>query len=458
MDPNAIASMRPHARRALLVYLTALEDDEADSPVQPDTQPTVDPALTQVSASATQSRPTAEPAPPASSVAGPPNGPELVNAAPLSDSEIFNFLNLPSPQAPSAHATVPTLQPPPPPTIVSSPAIASPLTGNPALGYSPSAAQVLAASTGSVGPGIPLSNGSALLPTGAITLPASSGPVPYGIPPVHRNTWGPPRSSAPGPLSDINALTAGSPDISMADGDGEPPSPVLTLPVATDAPPHGSRLALPTLCNFCDEPWPQHASALLLRLVEDLSEFAKPDPTDTNPNHLDAPISKSIDVCMRHRLEKDFEDNLSDPLWPTTIDFDRLPERIVLHAAAALEVVRSPRGNPLFDALEAKVNGGLDLKSLNASEDPLLGTNCGYYGEQGFNAIADTLRFIRKPLKPADTSPLAPGDFYFYVIIPYVAFLLIRDDRPELDEDAAWKELARSNKFGRVRFPDIEYE
>ncbi|KAG9043186.1 hypothetical protein FS837_009921 [Tulasnella sp. UAMH 9824] len=724
MDQNTIASMTPQARRALLAYLAALGDEAAVAPVQPN----VDPALTQGPASATQSTTAAGPtpsAPPTSSVASLPNtanGPGHVNTTPLSDSEIFNFLNLPPPQPPSAHATMPA------PQAAVSPAFASPLTGNPALGYSPTAAQVLAASTGSVGGGsVTPSNRPTVFPTTVAAVPASSGTVPYGIPPVHRNTWGTSRSSAPGiptqvppslgtrlfppsnsgrqshslasmsavlqpqhardaratarqarkptrgpihprhwflvPSPDIEYLTnhvkvactkAGlgkyfaimkdynpaqvdatirtafssvefdkygyrymelsrltehdfwaslaaevgeaeqesdedsshSPpeeivdcpicDQSFAESifakherscPGPPPSPKLaassrrsrrgsrrsyspstasseipssrssiasstrskTRPrkvhlrvkdspperqgdsspepslasahpmpsddEATDQPeeadddhgksdtkqpsrsqtagspdvsmangdvdesPDSSGPAPPTICCFCDEPWPEHASAWLLRLVKDVSEGASPDPTPANPNHLDVSISKSINVCMRHRLEKDLEDNGSDPRWPTTINFDRLPERIMLHATAALEVVKSPRGNPLFDALEAKVNDGLDLKSIHASEDPLVRTNCGYYGEQGFTAIADTLRFsVRRQIKSADTSPLDPSDFYFYVIIPYVACLLIREDRPELDEEAAWKELARSNKFGMLHFPDIEYE
>lgn len=164
----------------------------------------MDPALSQGPASATQSTPAAAPtpsAPPTSSITSLPNtanGPNLVNATPLSDSEIFNFLNLPPPQPPSAHATMPVPQAPLPHAAVS-PAFATPLTGNPALGYSPTAAQVLAASTGSAGGGgVTPSNGPALFPTTMAALPAGSGTVPYGIPPVHRNTWGTSRSSAPG--------------------------------------------------------------------------------------------------------------------------------------------------------------------------------------------------------------------------------------------------------------------
>ncbi|KAG8963489.1 hypothetical protein FRC00_006328 [Tulasnella sp. 408] len=136
------------------------------------------------------------PAPPTSSITSLLK-PNLVNATPLSDSEHFNFLNLPPPQPPSAHTTMPVPQAPLPHAAVS-PAFASPLTGDPALGYSPTAAQVLAASTGSVGGGgVTPSNGPALIPTTVAALPAGSGTVLYGIPPVHRNTWGTSRSRAP---------------------------------------------------------------------------------------------------------------------------------------------------------------------------------------------------------------------------------------------------------------------
>ncbi|KAG8978012.1 hypothetical protein FRB90_008595 [Tulasnella sp. 427] len=214
------------------------------------------------------------------------------------------------------------------------------------------------------------------------------------------------------------------------------------------------------LCNFCDEAWPLCPLAQLIQLAQAAAGEAKPDPNPTNPNHLDLPLVKSIDICVHHCLEKDMEENGCNPLWPTSIDFVALPKRIVQLANAALNVARSPQGNRLFDALVTKIQNGLDLKSIHAAADPLIRTNCGYYGEKGFTAIADTLQYqVRHAIKLAQVTPMDPSDFYHYVIIPYVAFLLIKEDRPDLDEEAAWRELEQSNKFRLLRYPeDIEYE
>lgn len=52
--------------------------------------------------------------------------------------------------------------------------------------------------------------------------------------------------------------------------------------------------------------------------------------------------------------------------------------------------------------------------------------------------------------------PLSPLDFYFEVIIPQAAFLLIAEDSKETDEEVIVKIIRDSEDYGTEMFPALE--
>ncbi|KAG8984287.1 hypothetical protein FRB90_005429 [Tulasnella sp. 427] len=149
MDPNLIAAMTPQARRALLAYIAALGSEEGPSNNLSDTQTTADPPA-QPDPIPTQPAPATRSEPATSSGGGLvpgnlPAGPESPSATPLPEPDLYSLLDLPPlpPPTPQTSALYPQHQ-------AGTGSFGSPLPVNPALGYNPTAAQVLAASNPTV--------------------------------------------------------------------------------------------------------------------------------------------------------------------------------------------------------------------------------------------------------------------------------------------------------------------
>lgn len=78
------------------------------------------------------------------------------------------------------------------------------------------------------------------------------------------------------------------------------------------------------------------------------------------------------------------------------------------------------------------------------------------YGLKGARVIAAALQPVRgfTESHQAAISPLQPVDFFFYIMIPYTAYLLIAEDHPQCTEEEVWSLLEASKTYGWAAFPD----
>lgn len=131
-----------------------------------------------------------------------------------------------------------------------------------------------------------------------------------------------------------------------------PPAPLTFCPNSAE------------LCPFCDQLWPDHPSHDLCRRSDEVKKRATRHPNAKNPNHHDAPLSLTIDICVLHQAERDTIPAGLARGWPSSVNWDDLPSRIIRHFGALRVMVSQPRGCRLYDALITKIEKGLKIRSL----------------------------------------------------------------------------------------------
>lgn len=122
------------------------------------------------------------------------------------------------------------------------------------------------------------------------------------------------------------------------------------------------------LCPVCDQRWPTVPSAFLSFLLDAVNSVGVRAPSDVNPGHVVLPAGYHVDVCARHRHETgDISPSASVPSphsptplsspnpeseegWPTALDFDSIPGRLVTHLPRLLEITSNPVGNRYYDS------------------------------------------------------------------------------------------------------------
>lgn len=70
------------------------------------------------------------------------------------------------------------------------------------------------------------------------------------------------------------------------------------------------------------------------------------------------------------------------------------------------------------------------------------------YGNRGYHIIVESFGDLRTDIQEEVVAPLGAIDFFYYIVVPRVAFLLMREDRPELSEDDVWLMLRAAQTYG----------
>ncbi|KAJ7148848.1 hypothetical protein C8R46DRAFT_815939, partial [Mycena filopes] len=84
-----------------------------------------------------------------------------------------------------------------------------------------------------------------------------------------------------------------------------------------------------TLCPYCDSVLPGNTSSTLTYLLDELSRHSTKDARPANPRGRKAPLAVYATLCARHNFEGELIPRAVEKGWPSTIDWDSLPERIV---------------------------------------------------------------------------------------------------------------------------------
>ncbi|KAG8999784.1 hypothetical protein FRB90_011962, partial [Tulasnella sp. 427] len=212
----------------------------------------------------------------------------------------------------------------------------------------------------------------------------------------------------------------------------------------TSLEPTGSRVTLPPrLCPFCDEVLPTFMSTRLRNLIESLVNQTKLAPRPTHREEMQT-IPRGLKMG-----------------WPRKIDFKDLPRRMKRSATrkaleAILSVPARDRDSKFWIAAREDIRkrGARVATSVQGQMETFHLTQPGYYGEQGFIVISETLQnmFSQEKLEAADIMPMNSQDFLQRVLVPETAILLIMEDRDE-DYAAALKTMEDSRAFGTALFP-----
>ena len=104
------------------------------------------------------------------------------------------------------------------------------------------------------------------------------------------------------------------------------------------------------LCPFCDEaiPDPSTLSSVYHSLLRAASARSVPVRRRNNPKGLKAPFSVYISVCERHRFESKLLPQAVRMGWPTNIDFDAVPKRLMKRKKDLEAILRKPKENSSF--------------------------------------------------------------------------------------------------------------
>lgn len=100
---------------------------------------------------------------------------------------------------------------------------------------------------------------------------------------------------------------------------------------------------------------PDECSSTLVKLLKNAKDSAIPRARANNPQGLYAPLAVYIDVCTRHRFERKVLPRAKRKGWPTTIDFDRLPQRIRSHKSHLDAVLQDPTCSPFFREMRDRI-------------------------------------------------------------------------------------------------------
>ncbi|EIN09450.1 hypothetical protein PUNSTDRAFT_143007 [Punctularia strigosozonata HHB-11173 SS5] len=223
-----------------------------------------------------------------------------------------------------------------------------------------------------------------------------------------------------------------------------------------------------TLCPYCDGPLPTNPTSQLISLLDAAARRSHPDPRPTNPLGRKAPVSSYIAACQRHKFESLWLPTAQRKGWPTQIDFKDAARRIRLFKDAFQRLLddseneeNSCRSRCIFwrEAVdEIRKKGSRAAAGVGGQLGNFEKTQPGYYGEQGFLVIHQTLYDLFPPnsIPPDSVSPLAPSEFIGKVLVPEAAVSLISEDLG-LNYDEAVTTLRESARYGVAMFPDTTH-
>jgi hypothetical protein len=102
------------------------------------------------------------------------------------------------------------------------------------------------------------------------------------------------------------------------------------------------------LCPFCDELLPEQPSDKLKMLLRAASNRAVNRARPANKLGLKAPLQVYIGVCERHRFEAKLLPQAAKAGWPTTIDFNAIPMRLMDRQDLFEGILKDPTTSSFF--------------------------------------------------------------------------------------------------------------
>ncbi|SAL96541.1 hypothetical protein [Absidia glauca] len=199
------------------------------------------------------------------------------------------------------------------------------------------------------------------------------------------------------------------------------------------------------LCPYCHTDLDLKKSRILTKALDDIQRQEKTYLEKQSRKRKDKPASKKatrrrpnstktrLSFCHLHRLELEIKPIGEKEGWPTTIDFDRLKQRIPhfkpdLDSIIANELESSYRLKALAAYKEMGKNKARSTMGVMSRFDLVMP---GYYGAKGASVIQKQLSdmyLLSGILTTINTAPQTPMEYLQHVLTPEVGFRLIRED------------------------------
>ncbi|ORX62054.1 hypothetical protein DM01DRAFT_1331518 [Hesseltinella vesiculosa] len=167
--------------------------------------------------------------------------------------------------------------------------------------------------------------------------------------------------------------------------------------------------------------------------------------------------------CQLHSLELELKPLAIENGWPLTIDFDKLPDRVLrLKTELDRVIFQLDPSDYLSLALDAyRVLGKNKARSTFGAIARFEKVIPGYYGAKGASLILDQLQAMYKNILLKNlTEPQTPTEYMQQVLMPEVGYRLIlqdlraKGDRNHRDlENMAKKTMLASATFGSFMYP-----
>lgn len=215
----------------------------------------------------------------------------------------------------------------------------------------------------------------------------------------------------------------------------------------------------PRLCPYCDSVLPEGLSDTFEDLLRGAFQKSWPAPRAANPYALKASAQIYAEVCERHRFEVSILPRAIRAGWPTTIDFDRLPERITQHRQILDRILDNPSSSSFFhDMMDTVAKVGVRVaESAMGQFATFQRVQPGYYGERGA-MVLHQIMLLLYPLQDLRRvidrfAPLSEMTVRTSILLPEAALSLIMEDQGVSRADAL-KIMRSSSRYGNMMFPD----
>ncbi|KAH6871950.1 hypothetical protein BKA70DRAFT_1353538 [Coprinopsis sp. MPI-PUGE-AT-0042] len=207
------------------------------------------------------------------------------------------------------------------------------------------------------------------------------------------------------------------------------------------------------LCPFCDGPLPESPTPKCQQMLAELKAMSTANPLPGYPDHRTG-LRHDIyaDFCARHRCEVTEVPVAAAAGWPTSIDFHLLGEHVRTLQPTISDILEDVSESHFFQLACDAMKPGPSGKRRGDGSNVFHRQGCGYYGEQGFEIITQTLSGMFSQEDMEALSPLTPALAIQEVLVPEAAVLLISEDLG-LDFEAARLVLEESWSYGINMFP-----
>ncbi|KAJ7938996.1 hypothetical protein B0H13DRAFT_2301198 [Mycena leptocephala] len=233
---------------------------------------------------------------------------------------------------------------------------------------------------------------------------------------------------------------------------------------------------LPGICpeNYCKDSLPSKPSQTLVFLFAEQRDLLAKDSKNTAGYR-----TVTSQICEHIKRE-----NLSTLAqvrgWPTSVDFDGIPERVLAMQNDILGLARDSDelgGNLIWLAFLKYIKYHVYSFSARPDSfpDAMQGSNlCGYFGQKGKQIITEVVEgvlsqntgpdqilhtiasLVDTPRQwdetDDDTALISEADFVDHILVPYLTVCLVSDDL-QINFPSAMKVLEESDTFGKLFNP-----